>query len=104
MRGVAKAMKSENAAKWRQYEFKNKKRGMMRLTDLDEYCVDSVVPGVAYIANANEFGIMRTEGMLVCKISEMPQLAKELLPVFRQEVLEIYKDLIDLKLMEVVYA
>ena len=104
MRGVAKTMKSKNAAKWRQYEFKNKKRGMMRLVDLDEYCVDSVVPGVAYIANADEFAIMRTEGLLICNISEMPVLAKELLPVFRDEVLAIYKDLMDLKLMEVIYA
>lgn len=104
MRGKSIEMTSKNAKKWRQYSFKNKKRGMNHLAVLDAYCIDSSVKGVAYLASNEEFAVIRSEGFLVCKISEMPKLAKELRPVFRDEVLGIYKDLQDLKLMEVRYA
>ena len=104
MQGAAKKMTSKKAKKWRHYEFKDKRRGMMRLTYLPVYSIDSTVRGIAYAADEKEFAIIRGEGFLVCKIEEMPVLAKELKPVFRDEVLEIYEDLQDLKLMEVIYA
>lgn len=97
-------MTSKNAKKWRRYEFKDKKRGMMRLTYLSTYCIESTVRGIAYAADDEEFAIIRPEGFLVCKIEEMPELAKELLPALKNEVLEIYNDLKDLKLMEVIYG
>jgi hypothetical protein len=104
MQGKAVEMTSKNASKWRKYNFKGKTHGMKLISVLDAYCIDSSVRGVAYLADNEEFAIIRGEGFLVCKIPEMPQLAKELRPVFRDEVLGIYKDLQDLKLMEVRYA
>ena len=104
MRGVAKQMTSKNAQKWRQYRFTDNKRGMERLITLSTYCIDSVIKGVAYAADQEEFAIIRSEGFVVCSIDEMPALAKELLPILREEVLEIYQDLKDLDLMEVIYA
>lgn len=103
-RGAAQKMTSKNAKKWTRYEFKNKKRGMGRLNDVDGYCIDSEVKGVAYFATEDQFAIIRTEGFLLCRLNEVPILAQELLPIFRKEIMEIYEDLTDLKNMEVIYA
>lgn len=59
---------------------------------------------IVYVADYHRFCIVDFQGLLFCPIEEVPELVKSFKPKFRKEVMEIYQDLQDLKLMEVEYA
>lgn len=76
-----------------------------QLISLDAYAIDSLVDkSTLFIATEEEFAIVRQGDALICEVREMPQLAIKFIEPIRNEIMEIYEDIKDLKRMDVAYA
>ena len=76
-----------------------------QLISLDAYAIDSCVDkSTVFIATEEEFAIVRQGDALICEVREMPQLAVRFIEPIRDEIMEIYEDIKDLKRMDISYA
>ena len=72
------------------------------LSVLTLYSVASIIDNaVRYVADYDEFGIIKEGEMVICSLDEVPDLAKISIPKKRNENLAIYQDLQDLTRMEI---
>ena len=86
---------------------RRKKIKQRNLTQLDNklrgltlYSVVSIADdGVRYVADYDEFGIIKQGEMVTCSMDEVPDLARMCIPSIREEIMGIYADLQDLTRM-----
>ena len=73
-----------------------------KLRGLTLYSLESIIDNaVRYVADYDEFGIIKEGEMVICSLDEVPELAKMCVPKIRDEILAIYQDLQDLTRMEI---
>ena len=73
-----------------------------KLRGLTLYSVASIIDNaVRYVADYDEFGIIKEGEMVICSLDEVPELASMCVPKIREEILAIYQDLQDLTRMEI---
>ena len=67
----------------------------------DIYQIQSMIRGVVYGIDKQKFAIIGAKEAYFCPICEMPKIANKFIPTVRDEILGIYKDVSDLRRMEV---
>lgn len=59
---------------------------------------------ICYAADNTRFCVIDYEGLIFCPLEEVPVLADKCVPDFKKEILEVYRDILDMKRMEIIYA
>lgn len=84
----------------RQIKQKTSSQLDIKLRGLALYSVVSMADdGVRYVADYDEFGIIKQGEMVTCSMDEVPDLARMCIPSIREEIMGIYQDLQDLTRM-----
>ena len=76
-----------------------------RLSGQDLYSVVSIVnKDVRYVADQDEFGVIKRGRIVKFPLNAVPVVAESLTDDYAEEMMGIYEDIMDLQLMQIDYA
>lgn len=86
------------------WKFKKTPVNPTYFSHIQAFLIDSVAErGVMYGVDGNRFFVINPYGFAVCDLDETKELAEQMIPKIRKEILDIYEDVKDYKRMEIKY-